>query len=203
MAKNIFGTRSVPVVPRDLLGTKQYPLMVFRGEKDERDDWFATFAGLPGYLGVGFNEFEAIQQLKEYIRSKPVIYDVSGSHNIEPTPENIRAFLARRTRAHDAAERSKGASQPRKHGAIKTAAIEFEARKEGISKHEVKAALERQQRWQQLGGLEHHIASFGPKVEQQARTVMRDADAFQAWLENCPERARFLLAKAKIPQRSS
>lgn len=198
VAKNRYGTRAVRQVVREDLGTKKHPLVVYRGSGLEAENWFATFGGLPGYMGVKFSAEGAIADLWDSIKDRTV-YDISGSHNIEPTPANIRALLNRRVRALKAATAASRSAAGQ--GLIKAASIDNEAKRESIARHDVQAALERVSAWNTIGDVAAFIDRLGPGYLKTAKEITRDGlVSLQRTLEACPERARYLLAHDKLPK---
>lgn len=189
---NAFSNGEIIEVDLCLLGSKVYPIMVFRGEKNESGCWCATFLKLPGYLGLGQTEAEAIAKLWA-MSDKGPIYDVSKCRGIEPRAKNIQRLLNQAQRDH-AASQSVIDSGSRNYEAM--VAI---ARKHSLSVNTLKPALTREDRWQSVGGLNFALSKLGLGHRVIASVSFKDMESMQAYLEDNPERARLVLARQKFP----
>lgn len=191
VARSSFSNVAVREVNRKLLGTTKFPILVHRGEKGEASQWFATFRGLPGYLGFGDREASAIADLWAMVDGGPV-YDVSQSHGLEPTPKNIRKMLDQaRHRSSIIADNSLSVRS-------KDAEVTHVAKQHGVSRNSLRPLMARAAKWEEHGGIDQFIAKLGRDHQSVAAEVGDDPQRF---LENNPERARMLLARQKFPQR--
>jgi hypothetical protein len=190
--KNASGNVEIINVDLSLLGSKKYPIMVFRGEKNESRSWCATFLKLPGYLGLATTEAEAITKLWAMSDQGP-IYDVSKCRGLDPTAENIQKLLIQARRDH-AASQSVRASGNRNYEAMVAIAKEH-----SLSVNTLKPALTRGDTWESLGGLNLAVSKLRLGHRVIASVNFKDMESTQAYLEDNPERARLVLARRKFP----
>lgn len=190
--KNAFANGEIIEVDRSVLGSKIYPIVVFRGERNESRTWCATFLKLPGYLGIGQTEVEAIAKLWA-MSGKGPIYNVSKCRGLEPTAENIQKSLFRAQRNHAASSMVKGTGT-RKHEVIVAVAKE-----NSLSVNSLKLALSREDAWELLGGLNLTVSQLSFDHQGIASGHFRDMASIQAYFEDNPERARLVLARLKFP----
>jgi hypothetical protein len=187
--KNKHGNVNIAIVERSLLGTKAYPILVYRGSKGEDGVWIARMGAIPGYLGWGQTEIVAIASLWENIGDGP-IYDVRGSHRLEPTPANIRHFLEQAQRVHSAK------LQADEFGTTNQEQLSAIAKAGHVARSTLSAAIAGAARWERLGGIDTHVQRLGRRHEQEAAELGTDV---QAYFQNHPEKAAFFLARHKFP----
>ena len=187
-AKNRHGIVDIPVINRSRLGTKEFPLAVYRGTKDEAGLWIARLRDLPGYLGWGNSEAEAIARLWQEIGDGPV-YDVRGMHRLAPTAENIRYVLGQAKRVE--------AARAEAEGTPNSAFLAATAKKQHVSRTSVDRAMAMNVMWQRLGGAYSYAATLGS--EHAANGAAFGANP-EAYFENNPERAEYFLARLKFPE---
>lgn len=190
--KNAFANGEIIEVDRSLLGSKIHPIVVFRGERNESRTWCATFLKLPGYLGIGQTEAEAIAKLWVMSGTGP-IYNVSKCRGLEPTAENIQKSLFRAQRNH-AASSIVESSRTRKHEVMVAV-----AKANSLSVNSLKLALSREDAWRLLGGLNLAVSQLNFDHQEIASVHFRDMECIQAYFEDNPERARLVLARLKFP----
>jgi hypothetical protein len=178
------------------LGSQELPLIVYRGTKDEDGVWFAKIAPLPGYLGWGRTEANAIAQLWDNIGQGPV-YDIRGAHNIEPTPANIKKMLDEAKRIENfRVEIPAGLNENDER-------LAWLARERHISKQNLKSSMLMSQTWQKLGGIDQFIFRLNYLDGTNTDNGKKFGQDPQTYLENNPERARLWLARLKFPRRDN
>lgn len=187
-ATNRHGNVRIPVIDRALLGTKEFPLTVYKGEKDEAGVWIARVKDLPGYLGWGGTEAEAIDCLWREIGDGPV-YDVRGMHRLAPTAANIRYVLGHAKRVEEARITAEGTTN--------SEALAATAKAQHVSRNSLDLAMATGAMWQRLGGIDAYVASLGQSHVKNARDFGSDPEGY---FERNPERAIYFLARLKFPK---
>ena len=187
-ATNRHGTVRIPVIDRALLGTKEFPLAVYKGEKDEAGVWIARIKDLPGYLGWGQTEAEAIKCLWQEIGDGP-IYDVRGMHRLAPTAANIRYVLGHAKRVE--------AARVTAEGTTNSEALAATAKVQRVTRNALDLAIATGAMWQRFGGIDAYVASLGQGHVENARDFGLDPESF---FERNPERAIYFLARSKFPK---
>lgn len=185
---NRHGNVRIPVIDRALLGTKEFPLAVYKGEKDEAGMWVARIKDIPGYLGWGQTEAEAINCLWQEIGDGPV-YDVRGMHRLAPTAANIRYVLGH-------AKRVEAARVPAE-GTTKSEALAETAKAQHVTRNALDLAIATGAMWQRLGGIDAYVASLGHGHVENVRDFGSNPESF---FERNPERAIYFLARLKFPK---
>ena len=188
-AKNKHGNVDIPIIDLSLVGTKAFPISVYRGTKGETGLWFARIGPLPGYLGQGETEAAAITSLWKNIGAGP-LYDVRRTHRLEPTPENIRYRLEHAKKVHAAKQ------QADKDGATKSEQLAAIARAGQVSRPALMAAIAMDAFWRGIGGVNSYVARQGYGHMKNAIELGKDP---QAYFENNPESAAFFLARLNFP----